>query len=185
MRIIKNRAIVSDQWRLEAGDGDGAGAGDVVVDGDGAGVVDADVDGVDTVDDAGDGDVVDGADAPRVILSLESYLQARDELHRHGHPIGVKLQPADEVDTIAADLNRIDLIALAFGAFNEGRGYSQAVQLRQLNFTGEIRALGAHRDNLPLMERCGIDAYQLAPGEDIDDALNAFDEITEYYALNG
>jgi len=185
MRIIKNRAIVSDRWRLEAGDGDGdvAGDGDVVVDGDGDVAGDGDVVDGDGVVDTVDGG--DGADAAGVIWSLESYLQTRDELRRHGQPIGVKLQPADEVDAIAADLSRIDLIALEFGAFNEGRGYSQAVQLRQLNFTGEIRALGAHRDNLPLMERCGIDAYQLADGEDLDDALPAFDEITAYYALNG
>lgn len=153
MRIIKNRAIIRDHWRLE----------------DGVGI------------DVGDGvDVVDGGDA-RMILSLQNYLATRDALRG---PIGVKLQPEDEVDAIAGDLNRIDLIALEFGAFNEGRGYSQAVQLRQLNFTSEIRALGVHRDNLPLLERCGIDAYQLADGENIDDALEAFEEITAYYELN-
>ena len=101
-----------------------------------------------------------------------------------GRNIGVKLGPTDEVESIAADLDGIALIALEFGSFHEGRGYSQAAQLRgQHRFTGEIRALGAHRDNLPLMERCGIDAYELAEGEDIEAALSAFAEITAYYEL--
>lgn len=153
MRIIKNRAIIRDHWRLEDGDG---------------------------------GDAVDTVDiAARVILPLKRYMKLRHALCQTGRRVGVKLRPEDEVTRIAGDLNRIDLIALEFGSFREGRGYSQAVQLRQLHFTGEIRALGAHRDNLPLMERCGIDAYQLADGEDIDEALDAFGEITEYYALNG
>jgi len=152
MRIIKNRAIIRDPWRLE--DGDGV---------------------VDTVD--GDADA-------RVILPLQRYMKLRHALCQTGRRVGVKLRPEDEVDLIAGDLNRIDLIALEFGSFREGRGYSQAVQLRQLRFNGEIRALSAHRDNLPLMERCGIDAYQLAEGEDIDEALHAFDEITVYYELN-
>lgn len=156
MRIIKNRAVIRDRWRLEDGGDNGAGAGD-----NGA-----------------------GRDA-RVIMPLQRYMKMRHALCQTGRRVGVKLRAEDEVDRIAGDLGRIDLIALEFDAFNEGRGYSQAVQLRQLNFAGEIRALNAHRDNLPLMERCGIDAYQLAAGENLDEALDAFDEITAYYELNG
>lgn len=117
-----------------------------------------------------------------VILPLERWLALRSAMDSEGRNIGVKLSPTDEVESIAADLDGIALIALEFGSFHEGRGYSQAAQLRQQHrFTGEIRALGAHRDNLPLMERCGINAYELAEGEDIAEALLAFAEITAYY----
>lgn len=130
--------------------------------------------------DGGDGDAPD-----HTILSLERYLALRRAGGLGGlkdRAIGVKLRPEDAVDSIACDLAHIALIALEFGSFHEGRGYSQAAQLRQQHhFAGEIRALGAHRDNLPLMERCGIDAYQLADGEDPQQALAAFAEITEYY----
>ena len=130
----------------------------------------------------------DGRDDSRrdyVILPVERWLALRSSsVAAEGRNIGVKLGPTDEVESIAADLDGIALIALEFGSFHEGRGYSQAAQLRgQHRFTGEIRALGAHRDNLPLMERCGIDAYELAEGEDIEAALSAFAEITAYYEL--
>jgi len=150
MRIIKNRAVIRDRWRLDDGDGSAAASG------------------------------------ARVILPLERYMKMRHALCQTGRRVGVKLRPDDEVMRIAGDLGRIDLIALEFGSFHEGRGYSQAVQLRRRHrYDGEIRALGAHRDNLPLMERCGIDAYQLADGEDLEEALEAFGEITAYYELNG
>ncbi len=146
MPIIKNRAIIDNQWRLDGDSGGGGGRYD------------------------------------HVILPLDKWLAVRRSMERKDRPVGVKLQPHDEVESIAADLDKIDLIALEFDSFHEGRGYSQAVQLRQQHqFNGEIRALGAHRDNLPLMERCGINAYELAEGEDIEQALSAFGEITEYY----
>ena len=115
-------------------------------------------------------------------MPLERWLALRASIDSHSPQIGVKLAPEDEVESIAGDLDRIALVALEFGSFHEGRGYSQAVQLRgRHRFSGEIRALGAYRDNLPLMERCGIDAYQLAEGEDLEQALSAFEEITAYY----
>ena len=147
MQIIKNRAIINDEWKF--------------IDDDYEGNFDA------------------------VILSLARWREIRDNDARITKKIGVVLQPEDEVEIIVSDLNRINLIALAFGSFHEGRGYSQAAQLRyEYHFGGEIRALGAHRDNLPLMERCGINAYQLAAGENINDALLSFDEITAYYPNN-
>ena len=131
----------------------------------------------DTLDDCGGDDC--GGDY--LILPLKQWLKLRNASDSGKH-IGVKLEADDEVESITADLHRIPLIALNFGSFNEGRGYSQAVQLRQQHhYTGELRALNAYRDNLPLMERCGIDAYELAEGEDITEALSAFDEITAYY----
>ncbi len=159
-KIIKNRQIIDNVWRLE-----------------------------------GDGELADDSshDA-RIILSLATWLARSSTAEALDSPLssaprpprlGVKLAACEGVDAIAADLHRIALVALEFGGFGEGRGYSQAVQLRQQHaFGGEIRALGAHRDNLPLMERCGIDAYHLAAGEDLQQALTAFDEITAYYPLN-
>ncbi len=151
MRIIKNRAIINDPWRLDNG----------------------------ATGDTGDGDA---GRCDHVILPLERWLALRSRIDSDTRNVGVSLSPEDEVESIAADLDRLSLIALEFGSFHEGRGYSQATQLRRHHhFPGEIRALGAHRDNLPLMERCGINAYQLAEGEDIEHALLAFEEITEYY----
>lgn len=178
-QIIKNRAIVANRWRPDGGGGGGDYAADAVV---GAAAA------TDTVAEAAIG-VAGGIEADRydhVILPLDRWLAIRQSLDPANCAVGVKLRPEDEVESIAADLDEIALIALEFGSITEGRGYSQAVQLRrQHHFSGEIRALGVHRDNLPLLERCGINAYELAEGEDIEQALSAFTEITEYYPLNG
>ncbi|MGR3912987.1 MAG: DUF934 domain-containing protein [Gammaproteobacteria bacterium] len=174
MQIIKNRRIIESEWRLEGGGGGG--------DADAAGP-DA-TDAGDIADAAGSGAADDDAHYDHRILSLTRWRELRATPALSGKAIGVLLRPEDPVEAIAADLAAFSLIALDFGSFREGRGYTQAAELRRHHFRGEIRALGAHRDNLPLMERCGIDAYQLADGEDLADALAAFDEITEYYPLN-
>jgi uncharacterized protein (DUF934 family) len=85
--------------------------------------------------------------------------------------------PAHE---IAADLAHFALVALEFPKLGEGRPYSTARLLRERHgFVGEIRAIGeVVRDHLPLLARCGFDAFQLKPGHDAGDALAAFGEIT-------
>ncbi|MDH3638570.1 MAG: DUF934 domain-containing protein [Gammaproteobacteria bacterium] len=58
----------------------------------------------------------------------------------------------------------------------------QARLLRErLGFRGEIRALRARRDHLRFMERCGFDAFELADGEEIPQALAAFEEVRVDY----
>ena len=151
MRIIKNRKIISTQWRLDSGENCAR---------------------------------AHSKNAHAIFpLTLWKELRAHNKLP--GKTSGVLLQPEDRVNEIAEHLHEIFVIALHFPSFREGRGYTQATTLRNRhNFRGEIRAINAHRDNLALMERCGINAYQLAPGENLPDALAAFDEITAYYPLN-
>ena len=128
--------------------------------------------------------VPDGEDVPagrRVTVSLERWLSA----HADGEvlPSGVRLAPDDSVDALAECLDRLEMIALEFGAFAEGRGFSQARLLRErLGFTGELRALGAvTRDRIAFMERCGIEGFELAEGEDPEEALEAFEELALPY----
>ena len=87
-------------------------------------------------------------------------------------PAGVRLNPGDAVAEIATDLSVLTLVALDFGSFTEGRGYSQARLLRErFGYQGEIRALQARRDHVPFMARCGIDVFELHSCEDADAAL--------------
>ncbi|HXP27124.1 MAG TPA: DUF934 domain-containing protein, partial [Steroidobacteraceae bacterium] len=69
-----------------------------------------------------------------------------------------------------------------FSGPGEGRGYTQARQLReQWNFTGELRATGyVRRDQLFFMARCGFNSFEL-PDSDIDDAREAFATFTAAY----
>ena len=83
---------------------------------------------------------------------------------------------------MAPDLQHFALIAAEFSGPAEGRGYTQARQLREhWNFTGELRATGyVRRDQLFFMARCGFDSFELAD-TDIEDAYTAFSTFTAAY----
>ncbi len=74
------------------------------------------------------------------------------------------------------------LIAAEFSGPAEGRGYTQARQLReQWEFTGELRATGyVRRDQLFFMARCGFNSFEL-PDTDIEGAYAAFSTFTAAY----
>ena len=61
-----------------------------------------------------------------------------------------------------SDVARLDLIALHFPKFSDGRAYSQARLLRErLGYQGELRATGGVlQDQLPFMLRCGFDSFE-------------------------
>jgi uncharacterized protein (DUF934 family) len=65
------------------------------------------------------------------------------------------------VTKLEAHLDRIALIAVAFPAFNDGRGFSHATLLRErLGYSGELRAVGdVLIDQVPLMLRTGFDSF--------------------------
>ena len=89
----------------------------------------------------------------------------------------IALQPEDELNFGHAQLFELKVIAMVFPNFHEGRGYTQATLLRQRGFSGEIRAIGAYRDNLILLEQCGFNSFDLVESEDLFQALYAFSEL--------
>ena len=85
--------------------------------------------------------------------------------------LGVRLAPADRVADLAADLPRLDLVAVEFPGPGEGRGYSHARLLRErFRFRGELRAVGAgvRQDQAFLLARCGFDSLEPPEGTDIE-----------------
>ncbi|HYB65001.1 MAG TPA: DUF934 domain-containing protein, partial [Steroidobacteraceae bacterium] len=98
--------------------------------------------------------------------------------------LGVRLAPADRVEELAADLPRLNLVAVEFPNAGDGRGYSQGRLLRtRLGFWGELRAVGAgvKQDQVFLLARCGFDAIELAAGEDLEAARRALTRYTVAY----
>lgn len=112
-------------------------------------------------------------DTERVIVPFAKFRENREVWLARRAPLGVLLAPADRVEDLAPDLARVALVALHFTGPGEGRGYTAARLLRQrYKFTGEIRAVGhVKQDQLYLMARCGIDAFELAPTEKPEEAL--------------
>ncbi len=77
--------------------------------------------------------------------------------------VGVFVEPDDVFHEHTDRLSKLSLVSLSFPKFSDGRGYSQARMLReQLGFEGEIRGRGEILlDQIPLMMRCGIDAFEV------------------------
>jgi uncharacterized protein (DUF934 family) len=127
--------------------------------------------------------VEEDANASALIVPLAQWLTDREKLLASGKKLGVKLAPTDKVEALQQDAGKLALIALFFGGLGEGRGYSQAhILRRRYGFTGELRAIGkVQRDQLFVMARCGIDAYELPEGADLNVALTAFDDYTVAY----
>jgi phosphoadenosine phosphosulfate reductase len=98
----------------------------------------------------------------KVILSLALWDRYRDDALASNVPLGLQLEPARSAATIAKDISRFDLIAIHFPKFTDGRGYSQARQIRDFGFSGELRATGdILYDQLQLLARCGFDAFEI------------------------
>lgn len=117
-----------------------------------------------------------------VTVSLGRRLGGGDDFNGHSGRIGIRLQPADAVEDAAPLVDGLELIVIEFDRFAEGRGYSQAYLLRErYGFTGELRALGARRDHVMYMERCGINAFEPAPPDSAEDLMQGFDEIEVRY----
>lgn len=110
--------------------------------------------------------VGDGTDIPiegRAILSLARWRAQQHALAALGTRFGVKVQSGEALDPATDDLHRLQVIALVFPIFTDGRAYSTARRLRESQgFKGEIRATGdVLLDQLPLMLRCGFDAFEI------------------------
>lgn len=97
--------------------------------------------------------------------------------------LGILLSPSDDPASIAGDLGRFALLAVAFPSFTDGRGYSTARLLRERHgWTGELRAVGdVLRDQLFLMARCGFDSFALRADQDATAAVAAFGDFTVVY----
>ena len=118
-----------------------------------------------------------------VIISLPTWLALRDTVTARSGRTGVWLTGSDEPSAIAGDFQRLELIAVRFATFTDGRGYSIGRVLRErFGWQGELRAIGdVQRDQLHYLRRCGFDAFALHDAEEVDAAIRAFDDFSEAY----
>ncbi|MFL6638338.1 MAG: DUF934 domain-containing protein [Paraburkholderia graminis] len=153
--IIKNRAIVNDDWTLVRPAEDGSLP------------------------------AVNELPAGKIIVPLAFWLAERDALSasRGAAELGVWLAPDSEPADIAGDFDKLAVIAVDFPVFRDGRGYSIGRLLRErYGYKGELRAIGdVLRDQVRLMLRCGFDAFAVRADKDISDAIKAFDDFTVQY----
>lgn len=117
-----------------------------------------------------------------LLLTLEQWHAVR-ETWPAGLAVGVILPNGVDVETLAADLPRLSLVALQFPKWVDGRAYTQARLLRvRYQFKGQIRATGeALVDMLPLMQRTGFDAVVLRRDQSREAAERALGFFAGHY----
>jgi uncharacterized protein (DUF934 family) len=95
------------------------------------------------------------------LLDLDAMIAKAEESNDVG--LGVLIKPADDIRKLEPYLDRIEIVAVAFPAFNDGRAFSHASLLRErLGYTNELRAVGdVLIDQIPLMLRVGIDSFSV------------------------
>jgi uncharacterized protein (DUF934 family) len=86
-----------------------------------------------------------------------------DGLAKHDGRLGVLFPNNEKVAQLRLYLPRLALVALNFPAFNDGRSFSIARQLRLEGYTGEIRAVGnVLPDLLQFMLQVGFDSFEVS-----------------------
>ena len=121
--------------------------------------------------------------ASPILVKLSVWQNHRDALLAHPYAKGVQLAPEEFAEAIAADLDKLDMIAIEFPGFADGRGYSTAHLLRgRLGFNGELRAVGdVFKDTLFYQQRCGFNAFVLKGGKSLEEALSGLKTFTTPY----
>jgi uncharacterized protein (DUF934 family) len=119
----------------------------------------------------------------KVSVPLSFWNEHKAELLALEHEVAVQLGAADFAEDIKNDLIDVKTIVLPFENFVDGRSYSHAYLLRtRYKFEGEIRAVGdVHYDLVNFLARCGVDAFELPEGEDLEAAREAFEIFSETY----
>lgn len=127
-----------------------------------------------------------GTDIPEagdIIVPLTVWKEHRSEFPARDGKVGVCLNGEDDPAVLVDDLDQLELIALDFPVFKDGRSYSNARLLRErYGYRGELRAVGdVLRDQIYFMHRCGIDSYQIRPDKDIKDAVSGLTDFSVTY----
>lgn len=130
---------------------------------------------------------VEALPAGNIIVPLALWLEQKAALLATRDKLGVWLDNDSNVEHIADDVDKFEVIALNFPIFRDGRGFSIAQRLRQrYHYRGELRAIGqVMADQLYFMERVGFNAFSAKDNDATVNMLAAFDMISvKYQAAN-
>ena len=112
-------------------------------------------------------------------VSLDAFLD-------QSNATSVRVEAGDDVRRLAPHLDRIRLVEVDFPKFRDGRGFSSARILREMGYTGEIKATGdVLVDLIYFMRRCGFDSFAPdAPMDpaDVEAALNRYPHVYQHAA---
>jgi uncharacterized protein (DUF934 family) len=118
-----------------------------------------------------------------VIVTLEHWRSKKSDLIARGAGVGVLLHSDEPPSNLADDLESLEVIALDFPTFRDGRAYSYARILREnMGYEGEIRAVGdVLLEQLHYMDRVGFDAFEIGCEDAVEAWVTAGKDITVWY----
>jgi uncharacterized protein (DUF934 family) len=94
---------------------------------------------------------------------LSVSFAALADLPEPGAARALELQPADKIASLSNRLGGIEVIAIRFPAFSDGRGFTLAKHLREMGFAGRLRAVGAVLpDQYAMARRNGFDEVEIS-----------------------
>jgi uncharacterized protein (DUF934 family) len=112
-------------------------------------------------------------------VSLDAFLDQTNA-------VSVRIEAGDDVRRLGPVLDRVRLVEVDFPKFRDGRGFSSARILREMGYTGEIKATGdVLVDLIFFMRRCGFDSFApnvpLDPA-DVESVLNRYPYVYQHAA---
>ena len=127
-------------------------------------------------------------------VGIARWLEQRDAMLAHvdrtGRRLGVRLAIDSDPVVLAGDIERFELVTIEIPSSADGRFFSIAARLREhLRYRGELRVTGeVAPDQLAFMQRCGIDAFELGDGVDIERFMRRYERFYQpsgAMAVNG
>ena len=118
-----------------------------------------------------------------VTISVKRFLENVTEVSKHQGKLGIRVEPSDSIESIAAFLPKLALIELHFSELSDGRLFSHAWLLRnRYGYKGEIRAIGHYMpEQVFYLSRVGVNAFYPDKIEDLDVTLTNLHDFTVKY----
>ena len=118
-----------------------------------------------------------------LVVSLRRWERDRECLIDWPGRTAVRIKSDETPAALVTDLDAIDMIALEFPTFRDGRAYSHARLLRdRYGYRGEIGAVGdVLVEQLAFMLRVGFDAFEVESAGAAGEFRTVADEISVHY----
>src|SRR2546423_15473724 len=122
-----------------------------------------------------------------ILISAARFLADAEALSRRVGKTGVVWPNNRDVDDLVPYLDRLEVVALVFPTFRDGRAYSQARLLRErFLYHGELRATGqVLRDQFVFMLRAGFDAFEVRKQADAEVFAQTAKRYSVFYQPTG
>jgi uncharacterized protein (DUF934 family) len=121
----------------------------------------------------------DGSSAADSIIVAFAHLETSLAGNGRGRKIGAAIANDVKASALQPFLDQLELVAIAFPGYSDGRGFSIARQLRALGFKGVLRASGPLiADQFAYALACGFDEI------DLPDSVASRQPVAQWLAMN-